>query len=52
MPLPRYERERQKMAGPKFTRSLLTAYGVAALIGLAIGIVWVIAGILHFHPLW
>jgi len=28
------------------------AFGVAALIGLVIGIVWVIAGLLHFHPLW
>jgi hypothetical protein len=31
---------------------VVRAYVVAALIGLAIGIVWVIAGLLHFHPLW
>jgi hypothetical protein len=30
----------------------MTAFGVAALVGLAIGIVWIIAGLLHFHPLW
>ena len=35
-----------------FVRSYVTAFGVAALIGLVIGIVWVIAGLLHFHPLW
>jgi hypothetical protein len=35
-----------------FARSYVTAFGVAALIGLAIGVVWVIAGLLHFHPLW
>jgi hypothetical protein len=26
-------------------------FGVAALIGLGIGVVWVIAGLLHFHVL-
>jgi hypothetical protein len=26
--------------------------GIAALIGLLIGVIWVIAGILHFNPLW
>jgi hypothetical protein len=52
MPLPRYERERQNLPGPRFTRLLLTAYGVAAMIGLGIGIVWTIAGLLHVHPLW
>jgi hypothetical protein len=28
----------------------VVAFGAAALIGLLIGVVWVIAGILHFHP--
>jgi hypothetical protein len=46
MPLPRYERERERVAGPRFTRALLLAVGVAALVGLAIGIVWTIAGLL------
>ena len=35
-----------------FVRTYFLTFGVAALIGLLIGIVWVIAGILHFHPLW
>ena len=35
-----------------FVRTYAVAFGVAALIGLVIGIVWVIAGLLHFHPLW
>ena len=52
MPIPRYEREEQNIAGRGFMRLVLTAYGVAALIGLAIGIIWTIAGLLHFHPLW
>ena len=33
-------------------RGYLIAVGIAALIGLVIGIIWVIAGLLHFHPLW
>ena len=52
MPISRYQREQERIAGPRFTRLLLTAYGVAALIGLAIGVVWTVAGLLHFHPLW
>jgi hypothetical protein len=46
------ERERDRTAGPVFARWYFTAFGVAALIGLAIGVVWTIAGVLHFHPLW
>jgi hypothetical protein len=38
-------------AGRRFTRGFVIAFGVAALIGLSIGIVWVIAGLLHFHVL-
>ena len=33
-------------------RAYLVMLGVGALIGLVIGVVWVIAGLLHFHPLW
>lgn len=33
-------------------RVYLVMLGVGALIGLVIGVVWVIAGLLHFHPLW
>ena len=52
MALPRYERDRQRVAGPRTSRLIVRAILTAALIGLCIGIVWVIVGILHFHPLW
>jgi hypothetical protein len=52
MPIPRHEREQQNIAGPRFTRAVVKVYTIAALIGLMVGLVWVIAGILHFHPLW
>ena len=52
MPIPRYERERQRIAGPKFTRGVVTVYTIAAVIGLIVGVIWVIMGLLHFHPLW
>jgi hypothetical protein len=45
-------REIEGTASRTFTRRYLLAFGVAALIGLLLGIVWVIAGLLHFHPLW
>ncbi len=35
-----------------FARTFAVAVGIAALIGLAIGVVWTVAGLLHFHPLW
>jgi hypothetical protein len=38
-------------AGPGFRRLLLVAFGTAALIGLLLGIVWIIAGLLNFHVL-
>ena len=52
MPVPRYEREIDEVAGPRFTRLFLIALGTAVLLGLGIGVVWVIAGLLHFHPFW
>jgi hypothetical protein len=52
MPYMRDEREIQTTASKRFTRYYLIAVATAALIGLAIGVVWVVAGILHFHPLW
>ena len=52
MPISRYQREREQIAGPKFTRSLVKLYLIAAVVGLIVGVVWVIAGILHFYPLW
>jgi hypothetical protein len=48
----RDEREIQTTASKRFTRAYLVAVGVAALVGLVIGIVWTIAGLLHFHRLW
>ena len=51
MPIPRYERELESGAGPRFRRMFLLAFAGAALIGLVIGLVWVIAGLLNFHVL-
>ena len=52
MPIPKYERERQQIAGRRFTRGVLRLYMLAAIIGLIAGVIWVTAGILKFHPLW
>jgi hypothetical protein len=52
MPYMRGTREQENIASERFTRYYLKAFAIAALIGLAIGVIWVIAGILHFHPLW
>jgi hypothetical protein len=49
MPIPRYERELEAGAGPRFRRAFILAFGIAALIGLGVGIVWVIAGLLNFQ---
>jgi hypothetical protein len=51
MPIPRYERELEAGGGPRFRRLFLMAVGTAALIGLLIGLIWVIAGLLHFQVL-
>jgi len=51
MAISSYHRELERTAGPKFTRALLMLFGIAALIGLGIGILWVIAGLVHFHVL-
>jgi hypothetical protein len=51
MPIPRYEREAQQVAGRRFSRAVLKAFGVAALIGLIVGLVWVIGGLMNFHVL-
>ena len=48
----RQDRQIDATATPRETRYFLIALGIAALIGLGIGIVWTIAGILHLHPLW
>jgi hypothetical protein len=52
MAISKYQRELERTAGPKFTRALLMLFGVAALIGLLVGVIWVVMGLLHFHPLW
>jgi hypothetical protein len=52
MSTPRYEREIDESASPRFARMLFVVFGTAALIGLVVGFVWVVAGLLHFHPLW
>jgi hypothetical protein len=38
-------------ASRTFTRAFLLAFGVAALIGLGLGVLWIIAGLLNFHVL-
>ena len=52
MPIPRYERQLDEVASPGFSRGLIKLYLIGALIGLLAGTVWVIAGLLYFHPLW
>jgi hypothetical protein len=52
MAIRRYERELEEGAGPKFRRFFLLALATVVVLGLGIGVIWVIAGILHFHPLW
>ena len=39
-------------AGPGFRRAFGIALGTAVLVGLAAGVLWIIAGLVHFHPLW
>jgi hypothetical protein len=45
------EREMARQHWRLFGRPFLILFGVAALIGLGIGVVWVIAGLLNFHVL-
>jgi hypothetical protein len=52
MPIPRYERDQQRIASRRFTRGVVTAYLIAAAIGVLAGVVWIIAGLWSFHPLW
>ena len=48
----RYQRELDTTAGPKFTRWYLKVFAIAALVGLLVGVAWVIAGLLHSQSLW
>lgn len=43
------ERELARQHWRYFGRPFLFIFGVAALIGLALGVIWVIAGLLNFH---
>jgi len=52
MPLFISERERARRRWRYFGRPYLVLLCAAALLGLTLGLVWVIAGLLHFHPLW
>ena len=52
MPISRTQRSRERIAGPAFTRSIVKLYLIAAAIGMLAGLVWVVTGILHFHPIW
>ena len=45
----RGQRELEVTATRAFTRTFFVAFGVAALIGLGFGVVWVIAGLVSFH---
>jgi hypothetical protein len=47
----RYQRELDTTAGPKFTRWYVKAFAWAALIGLLVGLAWVVAGLFNFHVL-
>ena len=38
--------------GPVFRRLFTIAFLTAVLVGLVAGILWIVAGVLHFHPLW
>lgn len=50
MPLPRYERERDGL-GPRQRRAFLYIFGIALLVGLIAGLIWVAAGLINFHVL-
>ena len=45
----RDEREREETASPAFRRMFLSAFAIAAIIGLLLGIIWTIAGLWHAH---
>lgn len=45
-------RERARARWRYFGRPYVVLLGVAALVGLALGVIWVLAGLLQFHPLW
>lgn len=48
----RQQREIDTTASRGFSRVYLFALAIAMAIGLVLGVIWVIVGLLHFHPLW
>ena len=49
MAISRYQREIERIAGPKFTRGFLMLFAIGALAGLLVGILWVIAGLVNYY---
>lgn len=49
MPIPRYERERDRIGSAKAGRAFVFMFAVAGVAGLVAGIIWVIAGLLHLR---
>ena len=47
----RYHPDRLRIAGPRTSRAIFTMFGIAALVGLLVGVGWVIAGLVYFHVL-
>jgi hypothetical protein len=45
----RYQRYRDSLASRRFMRAYAKAFLFAAMIGLLIGVIWVIAGLLRFQ---
>jgi hypothetical protein len=45
------ERDRARLRWRRFGRPYLLLVGVAALVGMALGLIWIVAGLLHFHPI-
>jgi hypothetical protein len=43
------EGRREKPTSPGFRRLFLTAFGIAAIVGLLLGIVWTAAGVWQFY---
>jgi hypothetical protein len=47
----RYQRELDTTAGPRFTRWYLRTVAIGALVGLLLGLGWVIAGLVRYYVL-
>jgi hypothetical protein len=45
----RYQHELDTTAGPRFTRWYLKTFAIGALIGLLVGLGWVIAGLVRYY---